>query len=163
MSIVVPLHLAALPIREQPSPSPSTVVPEWLALVIGLALGMLLFGAVLLVGRKRKRRQPSAESRTWAEMDRLCEQGWSARLTLYGSGARLPEDAPGIAGVRVKVEWAELREDDAGDQEIAVARLFWSRSVAAALRAMVQDRDVDHQLEEIERAFAGRKPPGSPE
>jgi hypothetical protein len=152
--------VAALPIREQPSPSPSTAVPEWLAFSIGLALGVAALTAVLLLGRRRRRRRPSEESRTWAAMDDLCGDGWTAQLTLYGDRAPLPDDAPDIPGVRVRVEWAELEENEYGEREVAVARRFWSRSVGAALRTLVQDRDLDHQLEEIERAHTDPRSSG---
>ncbi len=163
MGITVPQLLAALPIREQPSSSPSTAVPEWVAFSVGLAIGLLLIAALLLVGRRRRRRRAPDESGPWAAMDELCREGWAAQLTLYGGRASVPDDAPEIAGVRVRVEWAELTENEYGDLEPAVTRSFWSKSIAGALAAMVQDRDVDHQLEEIERSHAGREPPGPPE
>ncbi len=159
MAITVPQLLAALPIREQPSPSPSTAVPEWLAFSIGLGIGLLLLAAMVLVDRRRKRRGPSAETRAWSAMDRLCREGWTAQLTLYGGHAKLPDDAPTVEGVRVRVDWAELSRGEYSDREVAVARRFWSRSVAAALAEMVRDRNVDHQLEEIERSYAGREHP----
>jgi hypothetical protein len=152
MGFVVVQLLGALPIREQPSNQPSTALPEWAAFAIGLALGLLLLAAIVVIGRRRHRRRHGEETATWAAMDELCGQGWTAQLTLYGSQAELPADAPDIPGLRVRVEWAELAENEDGEREAAVVRRFWSKDVGAALRALVQDRDLDHQLEEIERA-----------
>ncbi len=162
MGSTVPHLLAALPIREQPSSSPSTAVPEWVAFCVGLAIGLLLISVWLLAGRRHRRRRVSDESRAWAAMDQLCGEGWTAQLTLYGSHASLPDDAPEIEGLRVRVDWAELREDGYGGREPVVTRRFWSTSIAAALTGMVQDREVDRQLEEIERAHIGRGRPGPP-
>jgi hypothetical protein len=93
-------------------------------------------------------------------MERLCRQGWTAQLTLYGKQAPLPGDAPDVDGVRVRLDWTELAEDEDGAREPAVARRLWSRNISKALRAMVEDRRIDQQLEEIERAHAPRGPSG---
>jgi hypothetical protein len=70
---------------------------------------------------------------------------------LYGERAPLPDDAPSLGERRVCVEWTEYEEDPAGHTEVAVARRMWSRTITGALRGMVADRQLDAELERIER------------
>jgi hypothetical protein len=142
----------ALPIREQPDGS--SLVSPHIAFFGALSLGLLVVVVVVLIARARRRHRESAfdERRISAMMDELCREGWTAQLTLYGSGAPLPPDAPDVEGIRVRLDWAELSEGEPGHRDVAVARRFWSRSVAAALNTMVEDRRIDFQLEQIERA-----------
>jgi hypothetical protein len=51
----------------------------------------------------------------------------------------------------VCVEWAEYEQDGAGHTDVAVARRMWSRTITGALRGMLADRELDLELERIER------------
>lgn len=159
MIISSTIVLGALPIREQPSYPPETgfsPLEVGFLVAVLLALGVI---AVLAVLNRRRRREQLAfdEKRVRAAMEQLCRHGWIAHLTLYGSRVTLPGDAPEVEGIRVRLDWAELADGADGEREVAVARRLWSRSVAGALRAMVEDRRLDLELEEIERAHAGRE------
>ena len=159
--------LAALPIREQPTYPPETAITLGDAIFLGLLGALLLVIATAIVTRRfvgRTHRLAVEEQRVRALMEELCPNGWRARLTLYGRGAPTPEEAPDLdeASVQadqapVQVEWAELDGDSA---EPLVTRRLWSRTVSGALRAMIADRRLDAQLEEIERT-AARSEPGS--
>jgi hypothetical protein len=112
----------------------------------------LLTATVLLLSRYRRRRDAMAmkESLARQRMQELCPDGWTARIVLYGEGAPLPDDAP--SGERkVCVEWAEYEHDEAGHTDVAVARRMWSRTISGALRGMLADRQLDMELEKIER------------
>lgn len=112
----------------------------------------LLTATVLLLSRY-KRRRDAMMVREWharERMQELCPDGWAARIMLYGDGAPLPDDAP--AGERhVCVEWTEYGHDPAGHTEVAVARRMWARTITGALRGMLADRELDVELEKIER------------
>jgi hypothetical protein len=113
---------------------------------------VLLTATVLLLSRYRRRRDSMLirESRARQRMQELCPDGWMARIMLYGEGAPLPDDVP--SGERkVCVEWAEYEHDAAGHTDVAVARRMWSRTITGALRGMLADRELDLELEKIER------------
>jgi hypothetical protein len=111
----------------------------------------LLTATVLLLSRYKQRREMMVlrERQARREMQELCPDGWAARIVLYGEGAPLPDDAPG--GRKVCVEWTEYESDSAGHTEVAVARRMWSRTITGALRGMLADRQLDIELEKIER------------
>jgi hypothetical protein len=117
------------------------------------ALACLLLTVTVLLLTKFRRRRDAMVVREWQareQMQKLCPDGWSARIILYGEGAPLPDDAP--AGERnVCVEWAEYGSDPAGRTEVAVARRMWARTITGALRGMLADRQLDVELERIER------------
>jgi hypothetical protein len=130
----------------------------------------LLTVTVLLLTRFKRRHDP-ALMREWNARDRmeeLCPDGWSARITLYGEAAPLPDDAPATGDRQVSVEWTEYESDATGHTEVAVARRMWSRTIAGALRGMIADRELDRELEQIEQRVihdtatgeAGRRPAG---
>jgi len=151
--------LAALPIREQPTYPPETAITLGDAIFLGLLGALLLVIATAIVTRRfvgRTHRLAVDEQRVRALMEELCPNGWRARLTLYGRGAPTPEEAPDLDEAPVQVEWAELD----GDSAELVTRRLWSPTVSGALRAMVADRHLDAQLEEIERMAAGPEPDG---
>lgn len=112
----------------------------------------LLTATVLLLSRYRRRRDAMAMKEAIARqrMQELCPDGWSARIMLYGEGAPLPDDAPSSER-KVCVEWAEYEHDAAGHTDVAVARRMWSRTISGALRGMLADRELDMELERIER------------
>jgi hypothetical protein len=122
-------------------------------IVAATALACLLLTATILLLTKFRRRRDAMVVREWQareQMQKLCPDGWSARIVLYGDGAPLPDDAP--AGERnVCVEWAEYESDPAGRPEVAVARRMWARTITGALRGMLADRQLDVELEKIER------------
>jgi hypothetical protein len=112
----------------------------------------LLTATVLLLTRFRRRHDPMfmRERYMREQMQKLCPHGWSARIVLYGKGAPLPDDVP--PGDRnVCVEWAEYEKDAAGHTEVAVARRLWARTITGGLRGMIADRELDLELERIER------------
>jgi hypothetical protein len=114
----------------------------------------LLTITVLLLGRYQRRRRESTmlrESLAREQMQELCPDGWVARIVLYGDGAPMPDDVPEEGNRTVSVEWAEYERDDDGHRDVAVARRMWSRTISGALRGMVADRQLDLELEKIER------------
>jgi hypothetical protein len=131
----------------------------------------LLTVTVLLLGRYQRRRRRDAtilrENQAREQMQELCPQGWVARIVLYGDGAPMPDDVPRDGGRTVCVEWAEYERDDAGHTDVAVARRMWSRTITGALRGMVADRELDLELEKIERRViedttgGGTRPPAA--
>ena len=52
---------------------------------------------------------------------------------------------------KVCVEWTEYAHDSAGHTDVAVARRMWARTITGALRGMLADRQLDAELEKIER------------
>jgi hypothetical protein len=112
----------------------------------------LLTATVLLLTRFKRRHDPML-MREWharEQMQELCPNGWTARIVLYGDRAPLPDDAPG-GDRNVCVEWTEYEPDPTGHTEVAVARRMWARTITGALRGMIADRELDRELEEIER------------
>jgi hypothetical protein len=111
----------------------------------------LLTLTVLLLTRYRRRKDAMMlrERQARRQMQELCPDGWAARIVLYGDGAPLPDDAPG--GRNVCVEWTEYEPGPSGHTEVAVARRMWARTISGALRGMLADRQLDVELEEIER------------
>ena len=149
--------LAALPIREQPTYPPETAITLGDAIFFGLAAALALVIATAALTRRfvgRTHRLAVDEQRARAAMEELCPRGWRAQLTLYGREGRDPDETPPEVGPGpVRVEWAELD----GDQPVVTRRL-WSQTMSGALRAMVADRRLDAELEEIERAVTGPEP-----
>jgi hypothetical protein len=115
----------------------------------------ILTATVLALSRYRRRREAMIlrESQARSEMQELCPDGWAARIILYGDGAPLPDDAPG--GRNVCVEWTEYESDSSGHTEVAVARRMWARTITGALRGMLADRQLDVELEKIEKRVLG--------
>jgi hypothetical protein len=113
----------------------------------------MLTATILLLTRFRRRRDPAffRERHAREQMQELCPNGWTARIILYGEGAPMPDDAPSAGDRKVCVEWIEFEPDPAGHTEVAVARRMWARTITGALRGMLADRQLDRELEEIER------------
>jgi len=123
-------------------------------IVAAMVLACALLTATVLLLSRYKRRRDAMLLREWSARERmqeLCPDGWSARILLYGDGAPLPDDAPSAGERHVCVEWTEYEHDQAGHTDVAVARRMWSRTIAGALRGMLADRELDVELEKIER------------
>jgi hypothetical protein len=116
---------------------------------------LILTATVLLLSRHRKRRDALIvrERAAREQMQELCPNGWTARIVVYGEGAPMPDDVPS-SDRQVCVEWAEYEPDSAGHNQVAVARRMWAKTISGALRGIVADRQLDHELEEIERSVA---------
>jgi hypothetical protein len=143
------LHILALQNTQQQSGGGLGVSIEIIgATVLACAL---LTATVLLLSRYRRRKDAMIlrEREARSQMQELCPDGWAARIILYGEGAPLPDDAPG--GRKVCVEWTEYESDSSGHTEIAVARRMWARTIIGALRGMLADRQLDLELEKIEK------------
>ncbi len=123
--------------------------------IVGAAvLACALLTATVLLLSRFKRRRDAMVVREWQARERmqeLCPNGWSARILLYGNGAPLPDDAPSVGERNVCVEWTEYESDADGHTEVAVARRMWARTITGALRGMLADRELDVELERIER------------
>ena len=124
-----------------------------LVILIGaLTIGCLFVGLYL---RARARRPHPVVEDQWqalAVMGELCPDGWQAQITLYGWGAPVPDDAPPSRVPLVELEWKQFAPETAG---VVVARRVWAPTISDALQLMVQDRQTDITLEEIEQAAGG--------
>jgi hypothetical protein len=120
-----------------------------------VALSAACFG-ILLYLRKRARRPKMAhdEWQALAVMGELCPHGWQAQISLYGWGAPVPEDAPPSRTPLVELEWKQFDEEPG---RVTVVRRVWAPSIGEALQAMVEDRQTDITLEQIERKAAGEE------
>ncbi len=122
-------------------------------LVICLAIAAMAAAGVLIgMSLRRRQRRPKPVSDQWqalAVMGELCPEGWQAEITLYGGGAPIPADAPLAHVPPVELEWKQYEEEPG---RIAVSRRLWAPTIAAALQTMVEDRQTDLTLEQIERA-----------
>lgn len=135
-------------------------------IVAAMAIACLLLIVTVLLLTKFKRHHDAMivrERDARERMQELCPNGWSARILLYGDGAPLPDDAPSTGERKVCVEWAEYDSDPAGHTEVAVARRMWARTITGALRGMLADRELDLELEEIERKVIEDTTPGGGE
>jgi hypothetical protein len=123
-------------------------------IVGSMVLACALLTATVLLLSRYKRRRDAMIMREWharRRMEELCPDGWAARIILYGHGAPLPDDAPAPGDRSVCVEWTEYAQDPAGHTDVAVARRMWARTITGALRGMLADRELDVELEKIER------------
>ena len=123
--------------------------------VIGAVIAvMAVLTALSAVYLRRRARRPKPVGDQWqalAAMGELCPDGWQADITLYGWGAPIPDDAPDARVPPVGLEWTQF-EDESG--RVAVTRRLWAPTIADALQTMVEDRQTDLTLEQIERAAA---------
>jgi hypothetical protein len=123
------------------------------ALVIGLLIAALVLASVLIVIYLRRRNlRPRPVKDQWqalAVMGELCPDGWQAQITVYGWGAPVPADAPPSRVPLIELEWKQFEEESG---RIAVTRRVWAPTISQALQTMVEDRQTDLTLEQIERA-----------
>jgi hypothetical protein len=120
-------------------------------LVIVLLIAVLSLACVSIALYLRRRR-PGPVADQWqalAVMRELCPHGWRARLTVYGSDAALPAEAPVSRARPVALEWTQF---ESGPAAAEVERHLWARTITEALQAMVEDRRTDLILEQIEQA-----------
>jgi hypothetical protein len=124
-------------------------------LVIALILGLTLCAGLIVLHMRRRRRLRGPVEDQWsalAVMGELCPYGWQAQITLYGWGAPVPSDAPPSRVPLVELEWKQFDESSG---QVAVARRTWAATIPEALEAMVEDRQTDLTLEQIEQAAGG--------
>jgi hypothetical protein len=123
--------------------------------LIALAIAALVLACVLIgIYLRRQYRRPKLVADQWqaqAVMGELCPHGWQATINLYGWDAPVPADAPPSRAPLVELEWKQF-EDAAG--RIAVARRLWAPTIGEALQKMVEDRQTDLALEQIEQTVA---------
>ncbi len=124
--------------------------------LVGLLIAGLTLAAVLiaLYVRRRSRRAPPVDDqwRALAVMGELCPHGWQAQITLYGWGAPVPSDAPPSRAPLIELEWKQFDEQQG---TVAIARRAWAETIPRALQAMIDDRQADLTLEQIEEAAGG--------
>jgi hypothetical protein len=129
--------------------------PGFETLLIGVAIAAMGLGCVLIaihLRRRGRRSRPVADQwQALAVMGELCPHGWQAQLTLYGWGAPIPDDAPPSRAPLVELEWKQF-DDEAG--HVVVARRVWAPTIGQALQSMVEDRQTDLTLEQIEQIAA---------
>jgi hypothetical protein len=127
--------------------------PESRPLAVFFLIALLLvLGALILLVQRRRKRRPRTVSDRWsalAVMGELCPQGWQAEITVRGSGAPLPPDAPRGPRPPVAVEW-KIYEEASG--EVTLTRRVWAETVEQALQKMVEERHLDLELEQIEQS-----------
>jgi hypothetical protein len=149
-TVVVPVVVA---VQHPPADPAAGALGGVDAMILGgLLLIALATAALAHVFAQRRRRQPIAPVRDeWAAraaMEDLCASGWRAKITLYGWGAPVPDDAPPARRPLVLLEYVEY----GAEHDVAVVRRLWAESIPAALDAMVQSARTDAALEEIERS-----------
>ncbi len=132
--------------------------PAYETLLVALVIAALSAASVLIiVYLPRRLRRPKPVADEWqalAVMGELCPHGWQAQITLYGWGAPVPDDAPRSRVPLVELEWKQF-EEEAG--RVAVARRVWAPTIGGALQSMVDDRQTDLTLEQIEQEAAGEQ------
>jgi hypothetical protein len=131
----------------------STYAPPYETFVIVPLIAAMAVACVLM-GRylSRRDRRPRRASDQWqalAVMGELCPHGCEAQITMRGWGAPVPADAPASRVPLVELEWRQFDEDSG---RVVVARRVWAPTIGEALQAMVEDRQTDITLEEIEQA-----------
>ena len=117
------------------------------SLIVVMTLACVAIGLYL----RRRQRRPKPVADQWqalAVMGELCPHGWQAQITLYGWGAPIPPDAPPSRVPLIELEWTQY--DEPG--HIAIARRVWAPTISQALQAMIEDRQTDITLEQIEQA-----------
>jgi hypothetical protein len=129
--------------------------PGYETLVIGLLIAAMALATAFIVRHLRRRnRRPKPVNDQWqalAVMGELCPYGWQAQITVYGWGAPVPADAPPARVPLIELEWKQFEEESG---RIAVARRVWAPTIGQALQTMVEDRQTDLTLEQIEQAAA---------
>jgi hypothetical protein len=130
----------------------STYAPLYETFVIVPLIAVMTLACVAIgLYLRRRQRRPKPVADQWQAlvvMGELCPHGWQAQITLYGWGAPVPADAPPSRAPLVELEWTQY--DEPG--HVAVARRVWAPTISQALQAMVDDRQTDIALEQIEQA-----------
>jgi hypothetical protein len=127
--------------------------PDYETLVIVMLIAVMTAACVVIAldlrARQRRPRPVADQWQALAVMRELCPHGWRARINLYGSDAPLPAEAPVSRVPPVGLEWTQFEEEHG---RIAVERRLWAATISQALQAMVEDRQTDITLEQIEQA-----------
>ena len=132
--------------------SSSAPLLETLLIVTALAvMSVAVLLALKYLHRRARRPRPVADQwQARTVMGELCPSGWQARITLYGWGAPMPDDAPTMRVPPVELEWKQFGEQPG---RVAIERRVWAASLDEALQSMVDDRRTDIALEQIERQW----------
>jgi hypothetical protein len=134
------------------SPSHPLTQDTLLVALLIAALALIGLAIFLYLRRHPSRRKPVTDQ--WsalAVMGELCPHGWQAQVTVYGWGAPVPDDAPPSRTPLVELEWKQFDEEPG---RVVVARRVWAATIDEALQAMVEDRQTDLSLEQIEQSVA---------
>jgi hypothetical protein len=134
--------------------SPSHPLTQDTLLVALLIAALALIGVAILLYLRRHPRRRKPVTDQWsalAVMGELCPHGWQAQVTVYGWGAPVPDDAPPSRTPLVELEWKQFDEEPG---RVVVARRVWAPTIDEALQAMVEDRQTDLSLEQIEQSVA---------
>ncbi len=133
----------------------STYAPLYETFVIvPLIVAMAVACVLIAIYLRRHHQRPKPVADEWsalAVMGELCPHGWQAQITIHGSDAQVPADAPSSPASRVELEWKQYEDEPV---QVAVARRVWAPTIPQALQTMVEDRRTDHTLEQIERSAA---------
>ncbi len=124
------------------------------ALIAVVIAAMVLACVPIAIYLRRQHRRPKRVSNQWqaqAVMGELCPHGWQAHITLYGWDAPIPADAPPSRSPQVELEWKQFDEEPG---RVVVARRLWAPTIGEALQKMVDDRQTDITLEQIEQTVA---------
>jgi len=132
--------------------------PGYETFLLALVIAAMTVACVLIaIYLRRRHLRPKPVGDEWqalAVMGELCAHGWQAQITLYGWGAPVPADAPPARAPLVELEWKQFEEEYA---RVAVARRVWAPTIGEALQSMVDDRQTDVTLEQIEQDAAGEQ------
>lgn len=120
--------------------------------LIALLIGAMVVACVpIAMYLRRQARRPKVVTDQWqaqAVMGELCPHGWQAHITVYGWDAPIPADAPPARAPQVELEWKQFDEEPG---RVVVARRLWAPTIGEALQKMVEDRQTDVALEQIEQ------------
>ena len=116
------------------------------AVVVALGSGAVVLAVVALRRSLGSLSRAPGDGPALGEMDRLCPEGWEARIVVRGA----PRGMRAGGGHPVEIEWSELGGRDLTHGSAAVTRRVSAGDLSSALDAMVDSRRVDRLLEPAE-------------